>query len=486
MKRMFQRENKEATTNGQLERRPSKIRSMFKREATPQNGLERRPSKVLNVFKREKSPIPDVVVSSASVIDEPKLERKPSKVFSMFRKEKEVIAENESSAPTERRSRSPARGSFRGRAAAPEARMSADARLSPESANRKERSPSPMKIMMPTNIQIIPATPEIQMSSAPPTLERKPSKKFSMFKEKRLPEKSPEPNGTESKGFSLFHKEKSPVREKSTERKLSIFNREKSPVREKSMERKLSIFNREKSPVREKSAERKLSIFHREKSPDTERRPSATPGFFSNLFKSKKEDDVLAVQEVQMMGSMKPKKAPELMSVRVVETFSLKVDEMDQYNVQPKSQPSTPQRSGQASVNTSLEWSKKQLSHSSHISLTSSGKRLVSVSTGLSKDEGDEEIDMKSEVFSVHSMKSQSIDINDAFRPVVLNRRTQSQDRGGETEEDLISARMSKTVSFDFATSPGSQQNLSKSHRSRLSEQDIEQADWLERTYFSR
>ncbi|KAL5291481.1 hypothetical protein ACFFRR_010711 [Megaselia abdita] len=612
IKKMFRREKETspAPTNVQLERRPSKIMSMFKKESTPTmlpTTLERRPSKVLSMFKKEKSPIPDVVVSSASVVDESigKNGRRSSRVFSMFKREKSPVPMEitETSAPTERRSRSPLpapRGSFRRRSPAP-----MESRLSPDSAASFQ-------------MNVIPATPDIQLSSSPPTLERRPSKRFSMFRREKSPvpmdtneperrgsrvfsmfkrdktpgremsparerspvierarEKTPEPNGTKSKGFSMFKRDKTPAREMTPGKErspvierarektpepngtkskgFSMFKRDKTPAREMTpgkerspvIERArektpepngtkskgFSMFKRDKTPAREMTPAREksvtrektpdpdggkskgfsMSMFKREKSPAVEREKSpedrrlqrerspgieqrerrvstamreASPSFFSNLFKSKKEDvTTLAAQEVQMVSSMKSKKAPEMMSVKVIETFSLKVDDMDQYNVVPKSQPSTPQRSGQASVNASLDWSKKAPSHSSHISLTSTGKKLVSIPTGLQKTEGDE--DMQSEVFSVHSMKSQSIDINDAFRPVILNRRTQSQDRG-QTEEDLISSRMSKTVSFDFATSQDSEQNLTKAHRSCLSEQEIEQADWLERTYYSR
>lgn len=239
-------------------------------------------------------------------------------------------------------------------------------------------------------------------------------------------------------------------------------------------------------------------------------------------------------------GVMKRQEA-EPLSVRVTETFSLKVDDMDQYSARPaKSQAPPPPPHAQtmyssredfaASERNSERMSTMDISEAFAPVVVSSVPRgtLSSFSGSLGSGASSfmagnrnlysSEIDMpsESELFRSSSSKDPSMVSHGGSRPLisvpiqigggiagkpmVRQARTQSHDRtagrtgtltGAASQEQLFgsalpASRMTKTVSFNFDERKSRLGDFETSSSSPLTQKQNEHRDFLERTYFSR
>lgn len=243
-------------------------------------------------------------------------------------------------------------------------------------------------------------------------------------------------------------------------------------------------------------------------------------------------------------GVMKRQEA-EPLSVRVTETFSLKVDDMDQYNPHPaKSQAPPPPPLHAQTLYSSREDFAASERNSEHISMdiseafapvvVSSVPRgtLSSFSGSLgsggsfmagNRNLYSSEIEMPStgsEQFRSSSSKEPSM-VSHGSRPLISvpiqiggvktparQARTQSHDRvglpgagagarggggirpltGAASQEQLFGSapRMTKTVSFNFDERKSRLADFESSSSSPLTQKQSEHRDFLERTYFSR
>lgn len=239
-------------------------------------------------------------------------------------------------------------------------------------------------------------------------------------------------------------------------------------------------------------------------------------------------------------GVMKRQEA-EPLSVRVTETFSLKVDDMDQYNPHPaKSQAPPPPAAHAQTLYSSREDFAASERNSERISMDISEAfapvvvsavprgTLSSFSGSLgsggsfmagNRNLYSSEIEMPSmgsEQFRSSSSKEPSM-VSHGSRPLISvpiqiggakstparQARTQSHDRadagaagggvrpltGAASQEQLLfgsAPRMTKTVSFNFDERKSRLADFESSSSSPLTQKQSEHRDFLERTYFSR
>lgn len=292
-----------------------------------------------------------------------------------------------------------------------------------------------------------------------------------------------------------------------------------------------------------------FSSKQRDKSPTPQRSrsPSPLPPTQQLREKSPSPSKLLSVfnmgkpQAMSMVtsgaGVMKRQEA-EPLSVRVTETFSLKVDDMDQYSARPaKSQAPPPPPHAQTMYSSREDFAASERNSermSMDISEAFAPVVVSSVPRGtLSSFSGSlgsggsfmagnrnlysSEMDMpsESELFRSSSSKDPSMISQGGSRPLisvpiqiggssskpmVRQARTQSHDRtagraatltGAASQEQLFgsalpASRMTKTVSFNFDERKSRLGDFETSSSSPLTQKQSEHRDFLERTYFSR
>lgn len=244
-------------------------------------------------------------------------------------------------------------------------------------------------------------------------------------------------------------------------------------------------------------------------------------------------------------GVMKRQEA-EPLSVRVTETFSLKVDDMDQYSARPakpQAAPPPPPPHAQTMYSSREDFAASERTSTMDISEAFAPVVVSSVPRGtLSSFSGSlgsagssfmagnrnlysSEIDMpsESELFRSSSSKDPSMHSHGGSRPLISvpiqigggvggvggkpmarQARTQSHDRtagvhgrtpgtltGAASQEQLFgsalpASRMTKTVSFNFDERKSRLGDFETSSSSPLTQKQNEHRDFLERTYFSR
>lgn len=326
--------------------------------------------------------------------------------------------------------------------------------------------------------------------------------------------------------------------------------RQKTPVRERSpspmpptQSRFSSMFSKEKSPMREKSPT--PSKFSKEKSPMREKSPSPakqTSSKFMSMFSKEKPTALSVVSGTN--AAITNKSQAEPMSIKVVETFSLKVDEMDQYMAKPnKTMPPPPSSlSKSPSVQKSFGSRDEFLPHDQEHSAMDIREAFAPIIIGRSSTEDsskfladkrtsrselssqDRGLEMRGwsrepsihhhpelqgkPLYSAAIMMSSSGSINQTApndrrmqmhgvrspseqRPLLpykdqkgdfFEGRTQSTDRHriGGSQDNLSLARISKTVSFNF------DERKSRLGQFESSTLPAQKQEFLERTYFSR
>ncbi|XP_037807258.1 uncharacterized protein LOC119600784 isoform X5 [Lucilia sericata] len=339
-------------------------------------------------------------------------------------------------------------------------------------------------------------------------------------------------------------REKSPMREKSpspappsrASKLSSMFSKEKSPMREKSP-----------SPVPAANGSKFSSMFSKEKSPMREKSPSPakpTSSKFMSMFSKEKPTPISVVSGTNAAVTNKSQAEP--MSIKVVETFSLKVDEMDQYMAKPAKQKQPPPQqppslSKTPSVPKSFS-SREDFSEPDRVSMNI-GEAFVPVIIGRSAEGSsqfladqrtsqsqlssqDRGLEMRGwskepsihhhpelhgkPLFSAAIMMDSSGSINRSSsidrrmpvhgmrspseqRPLLpykdqtgdfFDGRTQSTDRHrlGGSQDNISMARMTKTVSFNFDERKS---RLSQFESATMPKSQAKQ-EMLERTYFSR
>ncbi|XP_015044167.2 uncharacterized protein [Drosophila pseudoobscura] len=288
--------------------------------------------------------------------------------------------------------------------------------------------------------------------------------------------------------------------------------RQKSPTPQRS---------RTPSPKRERTPS--LSLFSREKSP--------SPVKMLSVFSKGKPQ---AMSIVTTSGAAMKGKEAEPLAVRVTETFSLKVDEMDQYGSRPAKPPAPPTHaqtmyssredfgaasSERASVDISEAFAPVVVS-----ALPRGGSGSVSMSGGSfmagNRNLYSSEIEMPdtaswgasrepSQTGGSRPLISVPIQISDShvYRPLrspseqrfgvqrkssFREPRTQSHDRAPRlssgSQEQLYGAGrgMTKTVSFHFDERKSRLADFASASESPLTQNQIEHREFLERTYFSR
>ncbi|XP_065362621.1 uncharacterized protein LOC135956063 isoform X2 [Calliphora vicina] len=355
---------------------------------------------------------------------------------------------------------------------------------------------------------------------------------------------SPAPPASTSKFSSMFSKEKSPMREKSpspappasASKFSSMFSKEKSPMREKSP-----------SPAPAPSGSKFTSMFSKEKSPIRENSPTpAKPSSskFMSMFSKEKPTAISVVSGTNAAVTNKAQAEP--MSIKVQETFSLKVDEMDQYMAKPAKQipPPAPSLSKTPSVPKSFS-SREDFVEPDRVS-TNIGEAFVPMIIGRSVEGSsqfladkrtshselssqDRGLEMRSwskepsvhhhpelqgkPLFSAAIMMDSSGSINRSSsidrripmhgirspseqRPLLpykdqtgdfYDGRTQSTDRHrlGGSQDNLSMARMTKTVSFNFDERKSRLSQFESATTTTMPKSQVKQ-EMLERTYFSR
>lgn len=383
----------------------------------------------------------------------------------------------------------------------------------------RDRSPTPNRTLTPQNIN---ANRERSASPGRNLMGGKTQLESLKAEEKR--EKSPSP----AKGFmSRISNRKSQLDSLKAEEQ-----REKSPSPAKGLMSRLSNRKQEDNNL-------KVEV-------KKERSPSPGRSLISRFTKQKQKPEAIEI----MSGSsavVSKKPTAELMSVKVTETFSLKVDDMDQYACRPAKPPPLSQLRSESSHSnysrgshemsasqqqditqafvpvisnqsvpssfmagnrplyaseidtvsrrSDLEFSSKEPSmgrggSQQQLSLNMPKGALISVPINLS--------DTNLPPAGVISFRGSSQQISPAYSdrklsaPKGLTRkssfregRTQSHDRThfSGSQEDLFSSRMSKTVSFNFDERKS---RLGQFESNTLSEKQREKKEFLDRTYFNR
>ncbi|XP_043071464.1 uncharacterized protein LOC6570429 isoform X4 [Drosophila grimshawi] len=391
---------------------------------------------------------------------------------------------------------------------------------SPNQTVQPTRDPSPVQLLKREH------TPERQLS--PHTLQqaRDPSP-VQLLKRQHTPERQLSPERA-AKWQPTFTSSPATIvgtismQEASPEVKSSYASRFKSMFSSRTQE------PRQKSPSPQHSRSPSPYVEH---SPTLQLEKSTSPNKMLTVFNKSKPQPMSIVSSTSNV--MKRQEA-EPLSVRVTETFSLKVDEMDQYSTRPAKPPAPPPHaqtmyssredfaaSERASVDISEAFAPVVVSAVPRGTISSIGG--VSFMAG-NRNLYSSEIEIpdnswsQSELgFRHSSSKDQSIGSHGS-RPLISvpiqitgsgsqvyrpqrslglqskasfrEPRTQSHDRGGRmmsgSQDQLYgsSARMTKTVSFNFDERKSRLAEFESD--SPLTQKQNDHRDFLERTYFSR
>ncbi|XP_037933497.1 uncharacterized protein LOC119668150 isoform X4 [Teleopsis dalmanni] len=272
----------------------------------------------------------------------------------------------------------------------------------------------------------------------------------------------------------------------------------------------------------------------RSPTPKREKSPSTAPSKIKSIFSKSKPTPMEIVSGSSAVITKKPEAEP--MAVKVTETFSLKVDEMDQYCSRPAKQSATHFETPSRSIYSSRD----EVSVSERLSIAPSEAFVPIVLPQANRESfvagirnsyaSDMDVYGRRSESELHSSSQDqtrfskggliSVPINIGSNSIVtpglppsglssqhnlprspseqrmpqiklsrktsfLEGRTQSQDRAhirGSTD-DIYTTRMTKTVSFNFEERKS---RLSAFESTSLSQQQKDQRDFLERTYFSR
>ncbi|BFF97983.1 uncharacterized protein DMAD_06266 [Drosophila madeirensis] len=313
------------------------------------------------------------------------------------------------------------------------------------------------------------------------------------------------------------------LQDASPEVKSSYTSRFKAMFAAKEPRQKSPTPQRSRTPSPKMERERSPSAFSREKSP--------SPMKMMSVFSKGKPQ---AMSIVTTSGAAIKGKEAEPLSVRVTETFSLKVDEMDQYGSRPAKPPAPPPHaqtmyssredfgaaasSERASVDISEAFAPVVVS-----ALPRGGSGSVSGGSFMAGNRNlySSEIEMPETAYWGGASREPSqpggsrplisvpIQISDShvYRPLrspseqrfgvqrkssFREPRTQSHDRAprlsGGSQEQLYGAGrgMTKTVSFHFDERKSRLAEFASASESPLTQNQIEHREFLERTYFSR
>lgn len=305
---------------------------------------------------------------------------------------------------------------------------------------------------------------------------------------------SSKPKEPVEENMALPVRSRSPSPAPSTSRFMSMFSKDKSQTNTNA---------REKSPSPAPSTSRFMSMFSKEKTPTREKSPSPVPSKLMTMFSKEKPKAMQVISGTNATVNA-TRSDKELVSVKVVETFSLKVDEMDQYMAKP-AKPIAPAASVPQSLGSHEDFSYSEQTSiapaaeafapviigratsssngfiNSTRSLYNSEQEMFAADRGMQRQAVSREpsVHLHPELkgrplFSAailvgssgslgpqtasHSVRAQTFRSPSEQRPIPNNAaqffdgRTQSQDRQGlsGSQDNISTSRMSKTVSFNF------------------------------------